>query len=259
MPSAAPRRRGRPSPTADRAALADGRPPAHRHRPRPRRHRRPAPAARAGPVRRRRGPPRARHGRISPSAIDDGAARAGSDDTDPGRPRARGDDSWPGRAGAPGRYRRDGARRDRCRRAPATSGRCDRADTDAAAAPTDAPAPSPAGARSSTASSRDWPDIVRAVSPATRAVLAECRPIAVDGNVVTLGLPGGQGVPQGPRRAPPVRPRGRHRWPPRAGRQRPDGRHEHRARRPAGRRATDLLAEARRIFADDLVDVGEVS
>ena len=35
----------------------------------------------------------------------------------------------------------------------------------------------------------DWPQIVKSVSPATRAVLAECRPIAIDGNTVTLGFP----------------------------------------------------------------------
>jgi DNA polymerase-3 subunit gamma/tau len=103
----------------------------------------------------------------------------------------------------------------------------------------------------------DWAAIVKAVSPATRAVLAECRPIAVDGNVVTLGFPEAKGFLKD---------------------------HAERKRsdletaiggylgRPVSVRAVatnleiaapgssdDLVAEARRIFADDLVDVGEVS
>jgi DNA polymerase-3 subunit gamma/tau len=39
----------------------------------------------------------------------------------------------------------------------------------------------------------DWSEIVKSVSPATRAVLSECRPIAIDGNVVTLGFPEAKG------------------------------------------------------------------
>jgi DNA polymerase III gamma/tau subunit len=34
-----------------------------------------------------------------------------------------------------------------------------------------------------------WPEIVNSVRPATRAVITECRPMSVDGNVVTLGFP----------------------------------------------------------------------
>ncbi|MFL5756754.1 MAG: hypothetical protein ACJ77N_10705, partial [Chloroflexota bacterium] len=34
-----------------------------------------------------------------------------------------------------------------------------------------------------------WSTIVASVRPATRALIAECRPLAVDGNVVTLGFP----------------------------------------------------------------------
>jgi len=102
----------------------------------------------------------------------------------------------------------------------------------------------------------DWPDIVKAVSPATRAVLAECRPIAIDGNVVTLGLPEAKGFLKD-----------------HAERRRSDleaaiGGHLGRpvnVRTVAtnieiapGAASDDLVAEARRIFADDLVDVGEV-
>ena len=38
-----------------------------------------------------------------------------------------------------------------------------------------------------------WPEIVASVGPATRAVINECRPMAVDGNVVTLGFPESRG------------------------------------------------------------------
>jgi DNA polymerase-3 subunit gamma/tau len=101
-----------------------------------------------------------------------------------------------------------------------------------------------------------WPDIVKSVSPATRAVLTECRPIAVDGNVVTLGFPEAKGFLKD---------------------------HAERRRtdvetavggllgRPVSVRtvatnievaplvaADDLVAEARRIFGEDLVDVVEI-
>jgi DNA polymerase-3 subunit gamma/tau len=102
----------------------------------------------------------------------------------------------------------------------------------------------------------DWPTIVNAVRPATRAVLGECRPIAVDGNVVTLGFPEAKGFLK-----------------------------DHAERRRADLEAVigghlgrdvsvrtvatnieivppgtdDLVAQARRIFAEDLVDAGEVS
>jgi DNA polymerase-3 subunit gamma/tau len=101
-----------------------------------------------------------------------------------------------------------------------------------------------------------WPDIVKSVSPATRAVLTECRPIAVDGNVVTLGFPEAKGFLKD---------------------------HAERRRtdvetavggllgRPVSVRtvatnievaplvaADDLVAEAKRIFGEDLVDVVEI-
>jgi hypothetical protein len=102
-----------------------------------------------------------------------------------------------------------------------------------------------------------WPDIVKAVSPATRAVLTECRPIAVDGNVVTLGFPEAKAFlkDHAERRRTDV-----------------EGAIGGHLGRPVSVRTVatnievaplaatdDLVAEARRIFADDLVDVGEVS
>ncbi|HEY4633775.1 MAG TPA: DNA polymerase III subunit gamma/tau [Candidatus Limnocylindrales bacterium] len=103
----------------------------------------------------------------------------------------------------------------------------------------------------------DWADVVQAVGPATRAVLKECRPIAVDGNVVTLGFPEAKGFLKD-----------------HAERRRTDveaaiGTH---LGRTVSVRAVatnleiaalpttdDLVSEARRIFGEDLVDIGEVS
>ena len=103
----------------------------------------------------------------------------------------------------------------------------------------------------------DWADIVRSVGPATRAVLKECRPVAVEGNIVTLGFPEAKAFLR------------EH-----AERRRTDVEAavaEHLGRPvnvrivatnieiapPLG--SDDLVAEARRIFAEDLVDVGEVN
>jgi hypothetical protein len=102
----------------------------------------------------------------------------------------------------------------------------------------------------------DWPEIVKSVSPATRAVLSECRPIAVDGNVVTLGFPEAKGFLKD-----------------HAERRRQDvetavGGH---LGRPVNVRAVatnievaplvaadDLVGQARRIFGEDLVEVAEI-
>jgi DNA polymerase III subunit gamma/tau len=102
----------------------------------------------------------------------------------------------------------------------------------------------------------DWPDIVRSVRPATRAVLSECRPIAVDGNVVTLGFPEAKAFLKD-----------------HAERRRQDVEtvvSGHLGRdisvrsvatnievAPIGA-ADDLVAEAKRIFGDDLVEVAEI-
>jgi DNA polymerase III subunit gamma/tau len=100
-----------------------------------------------------------------------------------------------------------------------------------------------------------WPTIVASVQPAVRAVINECRPMGVEGNVVTLGFPESKGFLKD-----------------HAERRRPEleaaiggflGR-EVSVRSVATNlelvppAADDLVAEARRIFADDLADVGEV-
>jgi DNA polymerase-3 subunit gamma/tau len=102
----------------------------------------------------------------------------------------------------------------------------------------------------------DWPTIVGSVRPATRAVLTECRPIAVDGNVVTLGFPEAKAFLKDHaerRRAEVEAAVGSH-----LGR-------EISVRSVATNievaplvAVDDLVAEAKRIFGEDLVDVAEV-
>ncbi len=106
-----------------------------------------------------------------------------------------------------------------------------------------------------------WADVVASVRPATRAVITECRPMAVDGNVVTLGFPEAKAFLKDV-----------------ADRKRPDleaavGGFLGRAvavrcvatnldlvPAPPADDATDpMWTEARRIFGEDLADVGEVS
>jgi DNA polymerase-3 subunit gamma/tau len=105
-----------------------------------------------------------------------------------------------------------------------------------------------------------WKEVVDSVRPATRAVITECRPMAVEANVVTLGFPEAKAFLKDI-----------------AERKRPDleaavGGFLGRAVTvrcvatnvdivppAAGADGDFVLSEARRIFADDLVDVGEVS
>jgi DNA polymerase-3 subunit gamma/tau len=101
-----------------------------------------------------------------------------------------------------------------------------------------------------------WPEIVQAVSPATRAVLTECRPIGIDGNVVTLGFPEAKSF---------LKDHAERR------RQDVEAAVGELLGRPVSVRtvatnievaplgaADDLVAEARRIFGEDLVDVAEI-
>jgi len=102
----------------------------------------------------------------------------------------------------------------------------------------------------------DWPAIVGSVRPATRAVLTECRPIAVDGNIVTLGFPEAKAFlkDHAERRRQEVEAAvGGH-----LGREisvRSVATNIEVA--PLGA-TDDLVAEARRIFGEDLVDVAEI-
>jgi hypothetical protein len=106
-----------------------------------------------------------------------------------------------------------------------------------------------------------WPAIVAQLSahPPTKPLVIACRPVAVDGAIVTLGFPEEQAFLKdaAERRRPAIE----------AGigsvLGRPVTVHcvvaniEVAAAGPAD--AAFVLAEARRIFAEDIVDVGEVS
>ena len=130
-----------------------------------------------------------------------------------------------------------------------------------------APAPDPVAAVAAPASDAlaalhaQWPEIVAWISrnPATKPLIAVCRPIAVDGNVVTLGFPESQAfLKDALERRRTILEQGIGQF---LGREvavrcvatnldlRP----------PSDPDADRLVAEARRIFAEDLVDVGEVT
>ena len=105
-----------------------------------------------------------------------------------------------------------------------------------------------------------WQELVASVSPATRAVIRECRPLSVDGAIVTLAFPEAKAFLRD-----------------QAERRRPDlesavggflGRpvsvrcvasNVDLVSEPTERDAAFVLDEARKIFAEELVDVGEVS
>ena len=142
------------------------------------------------------------------------------------------------------------------------SASADRATPNSAAAGGSGPEPSSTAPGSDLATLLDrWPELVASVRPATRAVITECRPLSIEGNVVTLGFPEAKAFLKD-----------------HAERKRPDleaavgqflGRQvtvrcvatnlDLVPPLPADQDAAFLLTEARRIFAEDLVDVGEVS
>jgi hypothetical protein len=106
-----------------------------------------------------------------------------------------------------------------------------------------------------------WPQIVTHISahPPTRPLIVACRPIAVEGHVVTLGFPEDQGFLKdvAARRRPNLESGIAHFL----GRQvsvRCVATNLDAAPGSADEDAAYLLAEARRIFADDLVEPGEV-
>ena len=100
-----------------------------------------------------------------------------------------------------------------------------------------------------------WSTVVASVSPATRAVISECRPLAVEGNIVTLGFPETKGFLKDHaerKRSELESALGRF-----LGREVTVHSVATNLEIPAA--ADDLVAEARRIFGEDLVDIGEVS
>jgi len=130
---------------------------------------------------------------------------------------------------------------------------------EAVAIPEPAPATSPSGALEQLLEA--WPAIVARVSqhPPTKPLIVACRPVAVEGNVVTLGFPEEQaflkdvaerkraqieqGIGEGLGRPVSVRCVVAN----------------IEVATPQGSDEAFLMSEARRIFADDLLDVGEVS
>ncbi len=101
-----------------------------------------------------------------------------------------------------------------------------------------------------------WPEVVASVGPATRAVITECRPMAVDANIVTLGFPETRAFlkDQAERKRAEI-----------------EGALTKVVGREVGVRmvatnieipsplaAADVRAEANRIFADLIVDVGDI-
>ncbi|HKG56153.1 MAG TPA: DNA polymerase III subunit gamma/tau [Candidatus Limnocylindrales bacterium] len=140
----------------------------------------------------------------------------------------------------------------------------DKSASHATAAMADGPSSAPVGVAASPDLSRlvaQWSELVASVGPATRAVISECRPLSVESNIVTLGFPEAKAFLKD-----------------HAERKRPDL--EAAIGRFLGRGvavrcvATNVdlvgpetpdddgayvLNEARRIFAEDLVDVGEIN
>ena len=107
-----------------------------------------------------------------------------------------------------------------------------------------------------------WPEIVARISqhPPTKPLIAACRPISVEGNVVTLGFPEDQGFLRDVAdRRRPILEQGMAEFLGRAVAVRVVATNLDLVPAPAGGDATALFEEARRIFADELVDVGEVT
>jgi len=107
-----------------------------------------------------------------------------------------------------------------------------------------------------------WPEVVAVLSqsPPVKPLIAACRPVSVDGAVVTLGFPEDQAfLKDALERRRPMLEDGIGRVLGRAVSVRCVATNLEHVPPVAPDDAADLIGEARRIFADDLVDVGEVS
>jgi hypothetical protein len=129
-----------------------------------------------------------------------------------------------------------------------------------------APAPAPAASPSADDEGIDrlraaWPEVVSLLSqsPPVKPLIAACRPVSVDGAVVTLGFPEDQAfLKDALERRRSILEEGIGRFLGRPVNVRCVATNlEHVPAVPTD--TADLIGEARRIFADDLVDVGEVS
>jgi DNA polymerase III subunit gamma/tau len=131
--------------------------------------------------------------------------------------------------------------------------------------PPPAPAPEPVGSAASSDALEEllaaWPAIVARVSqhPPTKPLIVACRPVAVEGAVVTLGFPEEQAfLKDAAERRKSVIEEGIGESLGRAVAVRCVVANVELASPAAGGEAY-LMAEAKRIFADDLVDVGEIT
>ena len=141
------------------------------------------------------------------------------------------------------------------------------------AAKSEAPAPAPAAAATAAATASDgggidelrarWPEVVSFLSqnPPVKPLIEACRPISVDGHVVTLGFPEDKAFLKiALERRGPILEEGIGRVLGRAVNVRCVATNlEHVPAVAIEAESADLISEARRIFAEDLVDVGEVS
>ncbi len=128
----------------------------------------------------------------------------------------------------------------------------------AVAAPA-SPSPAAGGAELATLLER-WSELVASVRPATRAVISECRPLSVEGALVTLGFPEAKAfLKDHAERKRPELEAAVGQLLGRAVTVRSVATNLDLVAPPADAEAAFVLSEARRIFADDLVDVGEVS
>jgi len=136
--------------------------------------------------------------------------------------------------------------------------------TDAAAAASPATAITPGSGSEALDKLRSlWPEIVAHISqnPPAKPLIAACRPISVEGNIVTLGFPEGQAfLKDALERRRPMLEEGIGQFLGRAVAVRCVATNLDLIPPVAGDAdAAYVLAEARRIFGEDLVDVGEVS
>jgi len=123
-------------------------------------------------------------------------------------------------------------------------------------AATEAPAASPSSDGDLARLQEHWTEVVASVGPATRAVITECRPMSVEGNIVTLGFPETRGFlkDQSERKRPEIEAAlGGF-----LGREVGVRTIATNIEIPPTVTAADVRAEANRIFGDLLVDVPDI-
>ena len=136
------------------------------------------------------------------------------------------------------------------------------APADPPTTPTTPPAPAAGGGDIDELRAR-WPEVVAFLSqnPPVKPLIEACRPVSVDGHIVTLGFPEDKAFLKiALERRGPILEEGIGRVLGRAVNVRCVATNlEHVPAVAIEAESADLISEARRIFAEDLVDVGEVS